>query len=693
MNDGKTVNPEKKQKGLKNRLSGSKSIKKTLLTGIIGLSVTISVVYGIANAIILYRDARNNMNTRLVENRTAYCASVQNAIEIFRTRVEAVAQNTTITDTGISQDDRKQILTQLAEKNGFEDLAVTDSNGQSTSGADVSQRDYFKQSMSGNTYISSTLVSSVTGNTILIVSAPVNNGGYSGIVYATLNSDTFSEMIDDVVIGKSGYGFIVDKDGKYIAHKDRSNVMDQVNYIEKAQGDSSYSQLADLIQGMISGNTGLETVQFKGEQQAVSYMAIPDTDGWSIGVTAQTSEMLSSFYVSIAITSVMAVLFVVFSIFVAFRISEPIVNPIVALVRRIEALAEGDLHSEVPQVQSEDEIGKLSKSFTSTVNTLNDYIQEISFILTSLEQGNCTVDTKQNYAGDFVQIRDSLKKIIVNLNAVFTNIKGASNQVASGADQVSSASQALASGAAEQASTVEELNASIAGVAQQAEQNVTNVRKATEYVAQADAGINESNERMQNLNTAMGEISDASEKISYITKVIEDIAFQTNILALNAAIEAARAGNVGKGFAVVADEVRNLAAKSAEAAKETADLIQHSTDTVLKGESLAVETTRILVEVADKARLADQSIRKIEAASTEQAQSIEQINQGLFQVSAVVQTNAATAEESSASSEELAAQAQALQQEADKFKLKEETVLPSMAVSHEPDVSCESGKY
>ncbi|WP_159441965.1 methyl-accepting chemotaxis protein [Clostridium sp. Marseille-P2415] len=697
MNDGKIVRPEKQLKELKNRLAGQTSIKKKLLTGIIGLAVTITVFCGIANAIILYKDARNNMNTRLIENRNAYCSSVENAIEIFRTRVEAIAQNTAITDTGRSQEERKKILSQLAEQNGFADLAVTDSSGKSTSGADVSEREYFKQSMSGSTYISSTLVSSVTGNTILIVSAPVNNGGYSGIVYATLDSDTFSAMIDAVEIGKSGYGFIVDKDGKFIAHRDRTNVMDQVNYIEKAKEDRSYSHLADLIQNMISGTTGMKTIEFKGEQQVVSYMGIPDTDGWSIGVTAKTSEMLNSLYVSIGITSVMAVLFVLFSIFIAFRISGPIVNPIVALVRRIEALAEGDLHSEVPQVQSEDEIGKLSKSFTSTVNTLNDYIREISFILNSLEQGNCTVETRQNYTGDFIQIRDSLNKIILNLNAVFTNIRGASNQVASGADQVSSASQALASGAAEQASTVEELNASIAGVAQQAEQNVSNVRKATEHVAQADSGIKESNERMQNLNAAMGEISESSEKISYITKVIEDIAFQTNILALNAAIEAARAGSVGKGFAVVADEVRNLAAKSAEAAKQTAELIEHSVETVLKGERLADETAQILMEVAERARLADQSIKKIDEASSDQAQSIEQINQGLFQVSAVVQTNAATAEESSASSEELAAQAQALQQEVNKFKLKEETAVPGPEDNYESfashAVSGESGKY
>lgn len=697
MNDGKTETSQKKEKGVKRGISGSKSIKKTLLASIIGLSVAITLLCGIASAVISYKDALSNMKIRLLENTTAYCSSVQNAIEIYKSRIYSVSQDQAVTDANLSDEARQKALTKLSEKNGFVKLDIADSKGQSTSGEDVSQQDYFKEAMSGNTYISSTMVSSSTGNLVLTVAAPLTRGGENLVVYATLDAETFSKMIDAVAIGKSGYGFITDKDGKYIAHKVRSNVTDQVNYIEKAKTDSSLGSLSNMVQGMISGKTGITKIQLHGAEQVVSYMPIPDTGGWAIGVTARTSEMLGSFYVSIAITASMMLFFILLSIAFAFRISRPIVDPIVALVNRIEALAEGDLHSEVPQVATEDEIGKLSKSFTLTVNWLKGTIEELSFILTSLEQGDCTVETKQEYSGDFISMKDSLNRIVQNLNSVFTMIKNASDQVAVGSQQVSGASQSLASGAAEQASTVEELNASITGVARQAEENVTNVRKATEYVSQADAGINESNERMKDLNAAMRDISESSERISSITKVIEDIAFQTNILALNAAIEAARAGEAGKGFAVVADEVRNLAAKSAEAAKETAQLIQHSSETVLNGEKIARETAGILVEMAEKAKLADQSIQKIEAASVSQAQAIEQINQGLFQVSAVVQTNAATAEESSASSEELAAQAQALQREVNKFRLKEEKDAPSGPVSIEqaiPDKDFwNSGKY
>ena len=165
-----------------------------------------------------------------------------------------------------------------------------------------------------------------------------------------------------------------------------------------------------------------------------------------------------------------------------------------------------------------------------------------------------------------------------------------------------------------------------------------------DYVEQAGKGVTESNKHMQNLNTAMREIGTSSQEISRISKLVEDIAFQTNILALNAAVEAARAGSAGKGFAVVADEVRNLAAKSAEAAKQTSELIQKSVLTVSEGERLADETLKLLVTVSEKAQMVDHAVREIESASSEQAAAIEQINQGLSQVSAVIQTNAARRE-------------------------------------------------
>ncbi len=351
------------------------------------------------------------------------------------------------------------------------------------------------------------------------------------------------------------------------------------------------------------------------------------------------------------------------SIFLGLRISQMISKPIGRIVSAADRIALGYVDVDLEDADSEDETGRLAASFIRMLEGIRRQAQVAEII----SNGDFTQEVPLRSGGDELGL--ALQKIKSGLSATLQRISIAADQVGSGASQVSDGSQALASGATEQAATVEELSASVAGVSKQAGKNAENARRAARYAEQAGVGISKGNEHMNTLGKAMAEIRESSDKISNITKVIEDIAFQTNILALNAAIEAARAGDAGKGFAVVADEVRSLAAKSAEAAKQTADLIQRSADTVANGEKMSAEAASILQNAEENERLADDAIHQIAAASSEQANAIGQITQGLSQVSDVVQTNAATAEESSASSEELAAQANAMRMEIGKFKL------------------------
>ncbi|WP_349674852.1 methyl-accepting chemotaxis protein [Lacrimispora sp.] len=366
------------------------------------------------------------------------------------------------------------------------------------------------------------------------------------------------------------------------------------------------------------------------------------------------------------------------ALYLSFKISAMISNPITQVVEAAKKIALGHVDVDLNEIDTKDETGQLASAFTEMIHGIRKQV----LVAEDISNGDFTQEVPLRSDEDILGL--ALRKIENDLNKTLLLISTAAEQVNTGAEQVSSAAQALASGSTEQAATVEELNASIATVARQSDQNATNVRLAAGYVHQTGTGVEESNSHMQNLNGAMEKISTASEKISNITKVIEDIAFQTNILALNAAIEAARAGNAGKGFAVVADEVRNLATKSAEAAQETATLIMHSVEAVSEGGHMASEAARILKEVSEKSRLVEQAIQEIENASAQQVIAIEEINQGLSQVSSVVQTNAATAEESSASSEELAAQSITLQQEVSKFILKGDQTFSSYEYKQTP---------
>lgn len=387
----------------------------------------------------------------------------------------------------------------------------------------------------------------------------------------------------------------------------------------------------------------------------------------------QTVEANTSLFIRMIIIEVVILIAALaIAVYLTVRISSLISPPLIALTAFMKkAGTTGDITikpSEAEEIaelsQRKDELGQCVSSVSSFVL----HMTEISDMLESVASGDLSKKIATLSESDVMGL--SLNKMIENMNEALSVIDSAADQVAMGSDQVSSGAQALALGSTEQAATVEELNASAHEIAAQAEETLLNVKSAAESVQQAKAGVSSSNQQMGLLTESMSDIDSASSQIAGITKVIEELAFQTNILALNAAIEAARAGAAGKGFAVVAGEVRNLAGKSAEAAKQTAELIDKTVHSVERGGEIATQTAEMLKSVGVSVHSVTESIAKVEQMSIQQTSAIGQINEGLSQVSAVVQTNAATAEENSATSEEMSAQAAMLRQEVRRFTLR-----------------------
>lgn len=364
---------------------------------------------------------------------------------------------------------------------------------------------------------------------------------------------------------------------------------------------------------------------------------------------------------------------VLVTVLVAVQIRRIIGVPVRELSQVATRIAEGDLEQGI-RYKSKDELGVLADNFNRVTLRLRDYviyIDEIAGKLNEIAEGNLAFTLENEYSGEFAKIKNSLDTISVELNNTMGQLNAASVDVAAGAAQVSDSAMMLSQGSSEQASEVESLAGHISAVSQSISQIAQGAGKAESISQDVRKGLLDSNEKMENLKDVIQKISNKSTEIGKIIKIIDGIAFQTNILALNAAVEAARAGEAGKGFAVVADEVRSLAGKSSEAAQKTTDLLGETISSMEESVKAVQLTAESIMSVAVQADEMDSLVGGIADFTKQQAADAEEITQGISQISIVVQNNVATVQESAAASDELSGQAAALKELVKGFRLKE----------------------
>ncbi len=359
------------------------------------------------------------------------------------------------------------------------------------------------------------------------------------------------------------------------------------------------------------------------------------------------------------------------------KLLDTVVEPLKEASDVLQDLAKGKLSSRVVGDYKGD-YAIIKDALNESMEVLQGYIEEIDNVFNMIrEQKSLDVEITGEFRGDFQSIKENINNVVIRISRVFTQVNTASDQVAVGSQQVAEASQSLAQGASEAASSLEEIASSVQQLTSQTEQNSENAAQANQMTVSARAVADKGSERMEELLKAMGELNDSSKNIAKIIKAIDEIASQTNLLALNAAVEAARAGKHGKGFTVVAEEVKNLAQRSGEAARETAEMIEDSIEKTEAGNKIAANTATALQEIITEATKVGDLVAEIDCASKEQQQGIREISEAISQLDQVTQEVSASSEESAAASEELSGQANQMRELMSQFTFHREATVVS----------------
>jgi methyl-accepting chemotaxis protein len=639
--------------------------------------LTVIAVGMLVATVLSYRSSSDAIQTARTDQIEQIAASVSSQIEAWvgglQVDMEALRQAyepSLIAALADHNDEATQLsskgLRDFAQKYGYyECLAVADASGQTIAASDpgligqlnVGDLDYFKESLAGRSAISDVLASKVTGKPIYVLALPVAQAGkVLGVLYGAVDLTSFSaRVIDPVKVGQEGWTFMVARSGLMAADPDKSCIL---NF-----------NLWDLDFGkkMAAMKNGLLTCHYEGVEMLVAFRT-DKLSGWTVGVTAATNDIFAAAR-KIRNESILIAAFVVL---LATLVIVLVVNPIIRSLQKGVEFAEivraGDLSQRL-NLKRNDEIGQLAVALDSMAEELNQKAQ----LAEAIAGGNFAVEV--SIASDKDQLGMALKSMVASLSELIGQIQLSGEQIAAGSVHVSDSSQTLSQGATESAASLEEISASMTELASQTKHNANNAAQANQLVGNAKSVAEQGNQQMAQMVNAMTEINEAGKNISKIIKVIDEIAFQTNLLALNAAVEAARAGQHGKGFAVVAEEVRNLAARSAQAAKETEELIEGSVTRAQDGAAVADQTAASLQGIVNEIAKINDLVGEISAASLEQSEGIGQVNQGLGQIGQVTQQNTANAEESAAAAEELSAQAEQMRMMLSRFMLNSQTAI------------------
>ncbi|NLK37605.1 MAG: HAMP domain-containing protein [Epulopiscium sp.] len=598
--------------------------------------------------------------------------SVEGNLHMMADRIFMIGDNAAFTDEAVSKEEKQDLLDTAKSGIEFVWLALYSADGSLYTGSvsspsSISQGEFFTMLKdTRNLVIDDTRV---TENGLeIVIGVPLFDKNKE-IIYYLIGSykyDVLNDVLSNINIGKNGTAFIINKDGKYMAHHDSQLVFDEKTLFDSF-GDKE--EIHKLSEQMLVGQTGVAEIGSWNQKRIFSYSPIRGTR-WSLAVTAPQSDFMAAANKAVLVGFIITCVLLLLAAAMMHRLSSRIQGPLGRVTSRIATLAEGDLHTKVEVENTNDETEILSRALANTVESMNLYTTELTRVLTELSQSNLDISVDGTFQGDFVVMKDSLDQIIEYLNEIMYEIQQAAIEVSQTSYQVQENAFQVETSSGGQAEAVTRLYDETIII----QENVEEVNKHTDTMRQfmesANSSIGAGSVHMKEMINAMNKISSNSTEIKKINAFMEDIALQTHILALNASIEAAHAGVFGKGFAVVASEIGNLAAKSGHSSRQTAEIIENSMQAITDGVNCAKQTAVSIQEMAEISAKIFDIAHKLSSAVMKEKRALETISQQISEINALAQNNLDSSRQSAAASQTLTEQSDNLKKRIQRFRLK-----------------------
>ncbi len=529
-------------------------------------------------------------------------------------------------------------------------------------GFSLKNSDYFCSIAENRPVVTNAYTDAITGRTTVTIAYPVQglSGTPVGLIALDVLVENISSFVTSTTFGESGTTYILDENNNVLVYPQSTGSAMNPNAVTFA-GQELEAELANPTKKIIEYTRD-------GVRRLGGISSINNTN-WKLVSAIDVSDFESRSRLVVGALTILQIICFIFGVIMNARFIRKKLSPVKLIQNYMHEISEGNLHSEL-EFSSNDEMGALVDDIRNMVRTLSAYITHISNTLSDFADGKIQVSNDVEYVGDFETIHVSMENFVDLMTDSLGQLKQSVAEVEQGTRNVSDGANTLASGSQEQASNIQDLNELIAKINDEIKETAVYSDKISDYASNLAKDILSNNDKMKHLAVNVQGIKDHSDEVKRIIKVIEEVAFQTNILALNAAVEAARAGQSGKGFAVVADEVRNLSMKTSDAVQDTTKIITEMAVFVETSTNLAHETSHDLQVVADNSKDFVANMASITRSTSDQSQAIEEINKGIDNISHVVHGNSAISEESAAATEELSSQAISMTKLIDKFRLK-----------------------